>query len=249
MLEFGAALPTLRGRVAGDLREPDLTRRRVLAGAVRLLDLGFFRIGSEGYAEENGSFGLATLLRSHVKLLDGCTLAFDYPAKGGVQRAQSVVDPGVYEFVRRLRRRRSGEQLLAYRRGRGWTEVRAVEVNAYLKETIGDEFSAKDFRTWKATVLAAVALSVLGRQASSATARKRVSRLAVAEVARYLGNTPAVCRASYVDPRVFDRFDAGMIANIQLEALADAIGPDALEPVEAAVLELLAPPPAAARAA
>jgi DNA topoisomerase IB len=239
MVDFGTALPGLRKRVARDLRGDDLTRERVLAGAVRLLDLGFFRVGGEGYADENGSFGLATLRRRHVTVLDGQRISFDYPAKGGVRRAQSLVDPEVYELVRLLKRRRSGEELLAYRVGRRWVDVRSGDINAYLKDAIGEEYSAKDFRTWKATVLAAVALTVLGRRAASPAARKRVARLAVAEVARYLGNTPAVCRASYVDPRVFDRFDAGVTARVPLTTLGDGVDADALEAVEAAVLELL----------
>ena len=242
MIEFGRALPGLREVTARHLARRGPTRERVLAGAVRLLDRGFFRIGSESYAEENDTYGLATMKRRHVTLLPGNALLFDYKAKGGKRRLQSIVDPAVYRLVSELKGRRGGsDNLLAYKERGRWRDVRSSDVNAYIKEATGGEFTAKDFRTWSATVLAAVAVAVSGR-AGSPTARKRAIRRAVEEVAFYLGNTPAVCRASYIDPRVFDRFDAGVTIDGALDGLGDVdLGEPATQgPVEAAVVDLLA---------
>jgi DNA topoisomerase IB len=210
MLDFAAALRPLRKHVDRGLAADDLGRERVLACAVRLLDRGFIRIGGEAYAEDNNTFGLATMLRSHTTLSEDCVVTFDYPAKGGERRVQSVVDPQAFDVVASLKRRRAGgPELLAYKNGRRWVDVTSGDINDYIQEVTGGPFTAKDFRTWNATVLAAVSLALLGQRAKSKTARKRVVSLAIEEVARYLGNTPAVCRASYVDPRVVDRFNAG----------------------------------------
>ena len=238
MLEFARALPRVRRAAARDLRRDGLPRERVLACAVRLLDRGFFRIGGEEYAGENGSYGLATLERRHVTLGDDGALVFDYVSKAGKRRQQGVVDPEVHEVVAALKRRRGrNPSLLAYRNGR-WVDVHAADVNEYIREAAGDDFSAKDFRTWHATVLAAVALAV-STEARSKTARTRAISRAVAEVAGYLGNTPAVCRASYIDPRVFDRYRAGVTIAPALDGLGSADGPATQGRVEAAVLGLL----------
>jgi DNA topoisomerase IB len=212
MIEFARVLPAMRERVTEHLAAEGITRERVLACAVRLLDRGFFRVGGEDYAVENETYGLATIHKQHVKLLDDGVLVFDYPAKSGQRRIQSIVDPEVYEIVAELKRRRGGSpELLAYREGRRWRDIKSADINAYIKEITGGDFSAKDFRTWNATVLASVALAVSGPAAERApTARKRAITRAVKEVARYLGNTPAVCRASYIDPRVFDRYEGGL---------------------------------------
>jgi len=242
MVDFARALPLMRRRIRRHLREPGLTKRRILACAVRLLDRGFFRVGGEDYAAENETYGLATMLKSHVTVgREGIT--FDYPAKSGQRRVQSVVDPEVAEIVRALKRRRGGSpELLAYREGRRWFDIKSADINDYVKEVTGGDFSAKDFRTWNATVLAAVALAVSGPAASaSKTARGRAKVRAVKEVAHYLGNTPAVARASYIDPRIFDRFDAGLTIGGVLPEVADASDMDSLHgPVEEAVLDLIA---------
>jgi DNA topoisomerase-1 len=211
MARFARALPQLREQIADDIRGDGFTRARVLACAVRLLDRGFFRIGSEEYAAGNGSYGLATMQRCHVTLGPDGEMVFDYPAKSGRRRIQAVVDADAAAVVAGLKRRRTGEELLAFKAGRRWRDVRSEDINAYIKEAVGDEFSAKDFRTWNATVLAAVALAVSGPVAGSVTGRKRAISRAVNEVAHYLGNTPAVCRASYIDPRVFDAYRAGLV--------------------------------------
>jgi len=161
MLEFAAALPAARERMLADLARPTPDRLRVLGGAARLLDLGFFRIGSEEYAETNGSYGLATMRRDHVTCVRG-VLTFDYMAKSGKHREQSVADPDLCRLVRLLKRRRGGDdELLAYRDDAGeWVDVRSSDINAYLRAITGGEFTAKDFRTWHATVLCAVGLAV-----------------------------------------------------------------------------------------
>ncbi len=247
MIAFARALPAMRRRVDADLARPDLDRERALACAARLLDIGFFRIGSEDYAEKNETFGLATIRRDHVTLKDG-VITFDYTAKSGKQRVQSVADPEVFEIVAQLKRRRGGHpELLAYRDGRAWRDVKSGDVNEYIKEITGGDFSAKTFRTWSATVLAAVALASNGREARTKTARKRAISAAVKEVSRYLGNTPAVCRASYVDPRVIDRYESGLTIAERLAEIADPDedeGPvsdlDVDRRVEKAVLDLIA---------
>jgi DNA topoisomerase-1 len=242
MIDFARALPKLRRCVERDLLDPGITRARVLACAARLLDRGFFRIGSEDYAEENDTYGLATMRRRHASV-DRARVIFDYESKGGSRRVQAIEDPPVAELVRALKRRRGGgEELLAYKRGRRWVDVKSTDINEYVKQATGGEFSAKDFRTWNATVLAAVALAVSGGIAQrSPAARKRAVTRAVKETARYLGNTPAVCRASYIDPRVFDRFEGGLTIGGVLPELADdtTSWPELRGTIEEAVLDLI----------
>jgi DNA topoisomerase IB len=210
VLEFGRILPRLRQTVSEHLSGRGLRRERVLAAAVRLIDLGFFRPGCAEYAAENGTFGIATIRREHVTCCRG-ELVFDYLAKGAKHREQAVVDADVQAVVVRLKRRKGGgDGLFAYRSGRGWHGVTAADINAYLGEITGGEFTAKDFRTWHATVLAAVGLAVSEHAAATVAARKRAIARAVAEVAGYLGNTPAVARASYIDPRVIELYESGI---------------------------------------
>jgi DNA topoisomerase IB len=205
---FGAALPAIREAAGHHLDTRGLGRARVLATAIRLIDLGFFRPGGAEYAEQNGTFGLATIRRDHVTLTKG-QLVFEYLAKGAKQREQAVAEEQVCAAVRSLRRRRGGgDQLLAYRAGSTWHDVTAADINDYLREISGGDFTAKDFRTWHATVLAAVGLAV-SESAAGDTARQRAIVRVVQEVAAYLGNTPAMARASYIDPRVISRYQEG----------------------------------------
>jgi len=206
--EFALALPKLRRAVTADLRRQGMPRERALACAVRLLDLGFFRVGSEVYAEENESFGLATVRREHVTIKRN-EVVFDFPAKSGQRRVQSIRDAAARRAIEAMYRRRSGpEDLLAYRAGGEWVDVRSDEINEYIHEKIGVEYTAKNFRTWHGTVLAAVALAGEDPPRSEAAAKRAISR-AVNQVSEALGNTPAVCRASYIDPRVLDRYRDG----------------------------------------
>jgi DNA topoisomerase IB len=207
-----------------------------------MLDQGFFRVGGEVYAAENGSFGLATLRREHVEVVKG-SLVFCYPAKSGVQRLHAVADDDVVKVVRGLLRRDDPDpELLSWKDRNGWHDIRSPDINAFLCEVAEGDFTAKDFRTWHATVLMAVALAVSHGVASSPTARKRAVTRGVKEVSDYLGNTPSVCRASYIDPRVIDLFGDG----VTIERALDSVGKGAVGgalategPIEQAVLELL----------
>ena len=209
VLQVGERLPTMRRRWVRDLKRTELDRARVMAAAARLLDLGLFRVGGEEYAEEHSTYGLATLRREHVKIRDG-KLSFDYTAKHGLRRQELVDDPAVLAVVDALRRRRNdpNPELFAYRTGDSWNDVKSTTVNEYLREVSGLEMSAKDFRTWHATVLMA---SILAREPVPATKRGRdkTVRGGYVEVSEALGNTPAVCKTSYVDPRVVDLYHGG----------------------------------------
>jgi DNA topoisomerase IB len=210
----------------------------VLACAVRLLDIGLFRIGSEEYAEQGGGLGLATIRKEHVVLRDR-SVRFDYPAKSGIRRAHEITDAQSRAVVAALKRRRGGgDELLAYRVGRRWRDVRSEDINDYIKEHLGDEFSAKDFRTWNATVLAAVDLAVAG-DARSQAARKRAINACVKDVAEMLGNTPAVARRAYIDPRVFDRYLSGWTIRIAEVVELDGLAERRRRRLELAVLDLL----------
>ena len=244
MIEFANSLAKVRHVTDQDLELEGMPKERVLACAVRLLDRGFFRIGGETYAESNETYGLATMKKDHVRL-EGAEVVFEYIAKSGKERLQSVVDPAVHQVVAALKRRRGGgEELLAYRAGKKWVDVKSADINVYLKHVSGGDYSAKDFRTWHATVLAAQALAVSSNAMSSATARKRAVSRAIQEVSHYLGNTPAVCRKSYVDPRVIDRFESGWT----IKPVIDQLGDDEFdEPswhnaIENAVLDLIEEP-------
>ncbi|HET8979965.1 MAG TPA: DNA topoisomerase IB [Solirubrobacteraceae bacterium] len=242
MLDFARALPGLRRRVLRVLRHGgELDHSRVLACAVRLLDIGLFRIGSEEYADDEGGIGLATVPKDNVTLHDD-RIVFDYLAKSGVRRVQEIQDPPSMEVVRALTRRRSGgDQLLAYRERGRWHSVRSEQISEHLKSLMGDQYSAKDFRTWNATVLAAVALAADGRDAQSKRARKRAIDGAVRGVSEVLGNTPAVARRSYIDPRVFDRYQSGWTIGAELDRIGGLDGPDDRRRarLEAAVIDLL----------
>jgi DNA topoisomerase I len=207
--EFALKLPKLRRAVTADLRRQGMPRERALACAVRLLDLGFFRVGSEVYAEENESFGLATVRKEHVTITK-TEVVFDFPAKSGQRRIQSIRDAAARRAIETMYRRRGGpEDLLAFCEDKEWRDVRSDEINEYIHEHLGDEFTAKNFRTWHGTVLAAVELAGEEPPRSEAAA-KRAIRRAVDRVSDALGNTPAVCRASYIDPRVLDRYRDGV---------------------------------------
>jgi DNA topoisomerase-1 len=246
MHEFARVLPAVRETVAKHLELPGLPREKGLATAIRLLDRGYFRIGSEAYAERNSSYGLATLRKEHVRI-DDDGVRFDYTAKGGKRRIVLVRDPQIEPVLRELKARRSGgQELLAYRDEPGeWRDVRSSDVNEYLKEITGGRFTSKDFRTWHATVLAAIALAARTDVRPSMTARRRAMSSAIKEVADFLGNTPAVCRKSYVDPRVLDRYFEGSTIAPVLESLPTPDGDDLIDPgvqaqIEEAVLALVA---------
>jgi DNA topoisomerase IB len=238
MLEFGAALPALRRAVARDLDADGLGRQRVLACAVRLLDVGLFRVGGEEYADEGGGLGLATLYKRHVAVREG-VMHFDFPAKSGVRRVQDVVDRDCEPVIRALRERRGGgSKLLAFDQDGRWVGVRADDINDYLKAHLDERFSAKDFRTWNATVLAATALAGQPQALPSEAARKRAIDAVVRAVSDALGNTPAVARRAYIDPRVFDRYRSGWTIAPALPA-DGRVGARVRARIERAVIDLM----------
>lgn len=235
VLEVAPCLPRLRRRVGADLSGAALSRDRVLALAVRLIDLGLFRIGGDQYAtDDDPTFGVATLQANHVRAAGPGAFRFCYRAKGGVERELLIMDPKAAATVRDLRRfRRGPRRLLAYQDpDRGWREAHASDVNAYLRLASGTDMTAKDLRTWHATVSAAVALAGVDRPGSVTAARRCVAQV-MRQVADDLGNTAAVARASYVDPRVVDLFLRGR--TVELPRGCPRGGPGA----ERAVLDLL----------
>jgi DNA topoisomerase-1 len=202
-------LPDWRLHLLTDLKGRGVGRDRVLALAQHLIDQGYFRAGGEEYVEENGSYGLSTLLRDHVRLRRDC-VDFDYPAKSGVRRTVSLEDPLVLSAVRSLLRAdTSTDRLLAYRTSDGWFEVHADDLNVRFRELVGADFSVKDLRTWHGTVLAAEAFAI-AREPNSKTARRREEAAVMRAVSEQLGNTPAVARRSYVDPRVVSAYEQGL---------------------------------------
>lgn len=240
MIEFAHCLPDLRRQIRQSLLEPDMSRERVLAAAARMLDRGAFRLGSEQYTEKHSTFGIATILKSHVRLGPGSTITFNFIAKHQQRQVHKIVDPDIYDIIATLRKRRSGTELLAYKVNGRWVDVKSPDINQFLKEISGGDFTAKDFRTWTATVLAAVALAAR-LDAKSATARKRAVVAAVKEVAASIGNTPAVCRSSYIYPRIIDDYLAGITIAPAIEGLdAGRLGEwEYREAVDAAVLSLI----------
>jgi DNA topoisomerase I len=210
VLEVAARLPRARAAILQHLALDGMPVERAVATAVRLLDLGYFRIGSDAYADSNGSFGLTTLEKRHVRARDGA-LVFRFEGKSGIEHEIRIDDELAVAAVDTMRRRRGGgDRLLAYKKVRSWTPMDAALVNEYLRDATGAEITAKDFRTWHATVLAAAALAGSDEPGDTKTSRKRAVVAAMKEVAEYLGNTPAIARSSYVDPRVLDLYEDGV---------------------------------------
>jgi DNA topoisomerase I len=238
VLAAAAGLPRARRQIARDLAASGMPRERAAAVAVRLLDLGYFRIGSDAYADANGSFGLTTLERQHVrKLREG--VRFSFVGKSGVQHTITIDDADVIAALDRMRARRArSRRLLAYTERRRWVDLDSAAVNAYLAEVLGGDLTAKDFRTWHGTVLAAAALAASDEPGDTKASRKRAVKAAVEEVAEYLGNTPAIAKGSYIDPRVLDLYEAGRTIT-PVKATARASAAHRQERLEKAVLELL----------
>ena len=210
MVAFGRVLPRIRRRVSRDLARPGLPREKVLATVVRLLEKTFIRVGNEEYARENESFGLTTLRERQVKV-SGSQLRFRFRGKSGVEHEVEVADPRVAAIVRRIQDL-PGEELFQYVDSEG--EVRAIgssDVNAYLKEIAGDEFTSKDFRTWAGTLLCARLLRRLDLPPTETAGRREVAR-AIEAVSGELRNTRAVCRKCYIHPAVIESYMAGRIA-------------------------------------
>jgi DNA topoisomerase-1 len=209
MLDLAAVLPGARRGVTRDLRRDGMSRERVLAAAFRMLDTGMLRVGSERYADAHGSYGLSTLRGSHARVVDSERVVLSFPAKSGQPWESEIVDPDLAAGIAELKRRGGRARLLAWRDDEGgWHPVSAAEINADVRDRTGGEFTAKDFRTLHGTVTAAVSLARSGPGETPA-ARRRAVVQAMRLAADALGNTPAVAKSSYVDPRVLDRYEQG----------------------------------------
>jgi DNA topoisomerase-1 len=222
LLRFGEALPQLRGALVRDLRAPLLSRERVLASIVRILACAFIRPGSEVYAAENGSYGLATIRRKHVRIA-GDTVHFDFAGKSGKRQQCSVRDRGVAQVVRRLLTL-PGYEVFKFVNDRGEVvDVRRADINDYIKSHMGDAFSAKDFRTWSATLICACTLAHAPADEANARARKREIVAAIKATAEQLGNTPAICRSSYISPGVLSAYEGGRVVDSCFRSVEDLI--------------------------
>jgi DNA topoisomerase-1 len=209
MLDLASVLPAARRKVTRDLRREGLPRERVLAAAFRMLDTGMLRVGSERYADAHGSYGLSTLLGAHARVVDGERVLLSFPGKSGQPWESEIADPDLAAAIAELKRRGGRARLLAWRDDEGrWHPLSAAEINDDVRDRTGGEFTAKDFRTLHGTVTAAVSLARSG-PGETPTARKHAIVHAVRVAAEALGNTPAVAKSSYVDPRLLDRYEEG----------------------------------------
>jgi DNA topoisomerase IB len=230
-------LPRARRRVARDLAAEGMPLERAAATAVRLLDLGYFRIGADTYAEDNGSFGLTTLERGHVRRR-GDVVVFHFVGKSGIEHTIEIDDAAAIEALDRMRTRRTASpRLLAFKKSREWCDLDAAAVNAYLSDLVGGELTAKDFRTWHATVLAALALAASDEPGDTQASRRRAVKAAIEEVAGYLGNSPTIAKSSYIDPRVLDLYETGTTIDVDPSRFRSPRRRQAA--VEQALLELL----------
>jgi DNA topoisomerase IB len=236
ILVFGKALSKARERVLADIGADGMSLERACAVAVRLLDLGYFRIGNDVYTDTNGSFGLTTMLREHVsRTKDG--LRFTFTGKSGIEHDITIDDPSATEALDVMRRRRGGgDRLLAWKDGRHWKALSSSDVNDYIRTCFGIDATAKDFRTWHATVIAASALSETDEPGQTKASRKRAVSAAMKEVSEFLGNTPTLARTSYVDPRVVEAYERGRTVKVRGKYDTDDARQAALE---RAVLKLL----------
>lgn len=221
ILTFGKALPRIRERVESDLRQPGLGRTKVLATVVRLLETTLIRVGNQEYARSNKSFGLTTMHDRHVQV-DGCKLNFNFRGKSGKFHSVDMENCELADAVKKCREV-PGQELFQYVDGAGRRRtVSSGDVNAYLKEIAGRDFTAKDFRTWAGTVLAAMALREVEHAASARQANKNVVR-AIESVARRLGNTPSICRKCYVHPEIIESYLDGTLAKTVRRKLASEL--------------------------
>jgi DNA topoisomerase-1 len=213
LTKFAQGLPKMRAAIGKHLKEPGLGRERVLACVLRILSSCSMRPGSEVYASENGSFGLATLRSNHVKV-KGDTVYFDFPGKSGVRQQRELKDRRIAKVVRSLLQK-PGKRVFQFENGNDdLVRVTSRHINEYIKEVMGDHFSAKDFRTWAGTLICACALARIGDdEEESATARRKKIVTAIKETAEALGNTPAVCRKSYICPAILTAYEKGQVVS------------------------------------
>jgi DNA topoisomerase I len=239
LVRFIAALPRMRRTIARDLARPGLPREKVLAGILKVLGACFLRPGSKVYTDQNGSYGLATLRRQHV-VVAGDRVLFDFVGKSKKRQRRELRDAKIARLVRELLRY-PGE-VFKYRADDGtMTDVHTGHINAYIKEVMGEQFSAKDFRTWAGTLLCACALARRAREARTKQEKKKRIAEALREVAEHLGNTPAVCRSSYVFPAVLQSFEHGRVIGEHFDSVDELTNGNArlVERSERALIELL----------
>ena len=241
LLKFAQALPTMRKVVAGELRKPGLGRERVMACILRILSTCLIRPGSQVYASENGSYGIATLRPKHVTL-KGDLIVFDFRGKSQVQQHQELKDRRVVRVVRELLRH-PAKEVFKYQNGDGnFVDVKRRHINDYIKEVMGEGFSAKDFRTWAGTLVCACALARAGIDVTDTKShKKRKIVAAISETAKTLGNTPAVCRSAYICPDVLDSFERGQVIRRYFETVEELVNYRGghLHQAERALLRLL----------
>ena len=206
VVEFGESLPALRRRVRADLKRSDPDRDKVLAAIVRLMDQGFFRVGNDKSAKSELTYGLTTVRERHVKV-EGDTVLFDYIGKWKKKHKRAIRDEEVAAIVEQVRQIK-GAELFKFVSGKRVIDVKDRHVNDYIQSVVGEDFTAKDFRTWAGTLLCSIALAMQG-QGASKTERKRKMRKAIVATSEQLGNTPAVCRKSYICPRLLDEYLEG----------------------------------------
>ena len=223
LIKFVEALPKMRATVATDIKQPGLGREAVMASILRILSTCFLRPGSQVYASENGSFGLATLRPKHVKV-KGNIIEFDFAGKSGVQQQRQLKDHQVAKIVRSLLRHPSRE-VFKYKNGNGdFVNVTRHHINDYIRGVMGENFSAKDFRTWAGTLVCACALARMNKEViEGRTSRRRKVVKAIKETAELLGNTPAVCRSSYICPEIINSFEKGKVINNCFNTLDELI--------------------------
>jgi DNA topoisomerase-1 len=238
MRAFARALPKIRRRVAADLRRREPDYKKIIATVVRLLETSVIRVGNDEYARENGSYGLTTLRNRHVRVRKG-EIAFSFKGKSGKQHEITLHDARLAKIIRTCQEL-PGQELFSYVEGDAVRHVESSDVNDYLREVTGSDFTAKDFRTWIATVLAATAFREL-EAATSATQAKQNIKMVIESVAKILGNTPTICRKSYVHPDIINAYVEGDTLAAVSQRISDEVKPslNRLRPTEAAVLTLL----------
>jgi DNA topoisomerase I len=241
LIDFAEKLPAMRKAMSKDLRQPGFPRERVMASILRILSMSFIRPGSEIYASENGSFGLATLRPKHVTV-KGDSIVFDFPGKSGVRQRREFRDRTTARVVRELLRK-PGRDVFKYQNGdEVFVDVKRRHINAYIKEVMGRNFSAKDFRTWAGTLICACALArVQSELNGNRPANKRLVMAAIKETAAALGNTPAVCRSSYICPLIMKSFEKGQVINRHFGSVKElaAYRGTGLHPAERSLLKFL----------
>jgi len=223
LIKFAESLPKMRKTVALHMKQPDLGRERVLACVLRILATCFMRPGSQVYASEHGSYGIATLRPRHVKV-KGDLVEFDFPGKSGVRQTRQIRDRQVAKVIKESLKL-PGAEVFKFQNGEGLlVDVKRRHINEYIKEVMGESFSAKDFRTWAGTLICACALARAGTEESEKqSSRKSKIVAAIKETAETLGNTPAVCRGSYICPEILTGFEQGKIIDNYFKTLEEFI--------------------------